>query len=90
MTFKLDDANQYRIDLKLPLLILGASKGLLACGYLNVDTFNKTSEAAAIVTGVKNYEDMLAASVVAVSDEASRLGVSLGDSGQDALDKMSD
>jgi uncharacterized protein YunC (DUF1805 family) len=46
---------------------LQGSEGLLACGYLSVETFNKTGEAAAIVTGVKNFDDMSAATVKTVS-----------------------
>jgi uncharacterized protein YunC (DUF1805 family) len=57
----------HEISLKLPLLILQGSEGLLACGYLSVETFNKTGEAAAIVTGVKNFDDMSAATVKTVS-----------------------
>lgn len=78
----------HRIDLAKPLLIIGESSGLLACGYLNVATFNKTGEAAAIVTGVSNYDQMRTASVVAVSDAAQAMGVSVGDTGASALKKF--
>lgn len=78
-----------RFELKKPLLILKAERGILACGYVNVETCNKTDEACAIVTGVNSYEDMYRAQVVAASNEALRLGVALGDSGEAALQKMS-
>ena len=78
----------HRIDLARPLLIIEAERGMLACGYLNVETFNKTGEAAAIVTGVSNYDEMRAASVVAVSDAAGDLGVGIGDLGAAALEKF--
>ena len=42
------------IQLKSPLLLIKGAKGLLACGYLNIETFNKTGEVAAIVTGVQH------------------------------------
>lgn len=77
-----------KFELKRPLLIIKRAKGFLACGYINVETANKTGEACAIVTGVGSYDDMLAAKVVAVSDAASALGVSVGDTGDAALAKF--
>ena len=78
----------HRIDLAKPLLIIEQAGGLLACGYLNVETFNKTGEAAAIVTGVGDYDAMRSASIIAVSDAANALGVNVGDTGASALDKF--
>ncbi len=74
-----------RIELKLPLLIVKAPKGFLACGYIHVETCNKTGEACAIVTGVKTHDEMLSAPVRAVSDAAARLGLHAGMPGRDAL-----
>ena len=74
-----------RIELKLPLLISKAARGFLACGYINVETCNRTGEACAIVSGVKSHDDMLQAEVKAVSEAASRLGVKPGMSGAEAL-----
>ena len=59
-----------QIQLQLPLLIIKGSKGFLACGYINVETCNKTGEACAIVTGVKTHDEMLNAEVKAVSAAA--------------------
>ena len=78
----------HRIDLAKPLLIIQQECGMLACGYLNVETFNKTGEAAAIVAGVSNYDEMRAASVVSVSEAAKQLGVNVGDMGAEALAKF--
>ena len=51
------------VHVKLPnadfLLILG-SKGYIMCGYLNMATAEKKGDAAAIVTGVESFEDVLA------------------------------
>ncbi len=77
-----------RFELKKPLLIMKANKGFLACGYINVETCNATEEACAIVKGVNTYDDMKAASVVAVSNKAIELGVNIGDSGALALEKL--
>jgi uncharacterized protein YunC (DUF1805 family) len=59
---------------------------LLACGYLNVETFNRTGEAAAIVTGVKDFDAMREARVVAVSAEAEKAGMTIGMTGAQVLE----
>lgn len=75
-----------RIELALPLLIVKGSRGFLACGYVDIETCNKTGEACAIVRGVKSHEDMLGADVKAVSREAENLGVRVGIKGLEALE----
>lgn len=77
-----------KFDLARPLLVMKAPNGILGCGYISVDTCNKTLEACAIVTGVSSFDDMRKARVVAVSHKAAELGVQVGEFGQDALDKM--
>src|SRR5690348_6255478 len=73
------------VDLKLPLLMLIGRRGILACGYLNPATFEKTGEVAAIVSGVRTFEDMLEAKLQSVSTEAAKLGLRVGMRGRDAL-----
>ena len=82
----LSDFTTTRHDLKRPLLVISGSKGVLACGYLNIDTFDKLDEAGAIVSGVNSWEDMLDATIVGTSSAASRLGVSVGMTGRQALE----
>ena len=43
------------------LLVIRAPKGMLGCGYINAAVADKLNDAAAIVSGVKTYDDMLAA-----------------------------
>ena len=81
-------ADKLRYELKKPLLIIKEKNGFLACGYINVETCNKTEEACAIVTGVNSYEDMLQAKVAAVSQRALELGIQIGESGSQALRKL--
>lgn len=81
----LNDFKKEKIELKLPLLIVKGTRGFLACGYINVETCNKTKEACAIVTGVKTHEEMLLAEVKVASDAAKDLGIHIGMSGTDAL-----
>jgi uncharacterized protein YunC (DUF1805 family) len=63
-------------------------RGVLACGYLNVETFNKTGEAAAIVTGVRTFDDMLVAKVAAVSEAGLAVGIQVGMPGAEVLEKI--
>lgn len=77
-----------RFELKRPLLLMKGAKGFLACGYINPETCNKTEEACAIVSGVNDFEDMMKASIVAVSKAAEAMGVKLGDTGESALAKF--
>ena len=79
---------RYRIDLKLPLLVIRGSRGVLACGYLNVETFNKTGEVGAVVTGVNNFDDMLAAQVVGVSTAAAQVGITAGMTGAEVAEHI--
>ena len=65
-----DGLERHEVALKLPLLVIKAAGGVLACGYLNVQTFEKTGEAGAIVTGVRTFDDMLTAKGAAVSAAA--------------------
>lgn len=81
----LSSFKQVHIPLRRPLLMLIGGNGVLACGYLNVETFEKTGEAAAIVTGVASFDDMCEAKVMAVSSAAAALGVQVGMPGRDAL-----
>lgn len=76
------------IGLKLPLLVVRGSKGFLACGYIDVETCNKTGEACAIVSGVKTHEDMLEKKVKAVSAAGRNLGISVGMTGKEALELL--
>lgn len=77
-----------QFDLARPLLVMKAPKGILGCGYINVETCNKTGEACAIVTGVNTFDDMRKAKVVATSNKAVELGIQVGETGQAALDKL--
>jgi len=70
------------------ILMIQAPAGFLACGYFDIETANKLGEAVAIVTGVKNYDDMLSAKVVKLSKPALDKGLTLGMSGREALSQL--
>ena len=59
------------------MLMINSKCGMLACGYIKVETADKL--------GVNNYEQMLEKPVVAASIAAQALGVRIGMSGREAL-----
>lgn len=67
------------------LMIIKNAKGFLACGYIKIETAEKLGHAGAIVTGVKNFDDMLNAKVCALTSKAAACGVKEGMSGLEAL-----
>ena len=68
-----------------PLLFVVAEKGFVMCGFLNVEVAEKLGVAAAVVSGVKSFEDVLNADVKATTSKAGALGISVGMKGADAL-----
>ena len=72
-----------KISLEAPLLIVKGSLGFLGCGYINTDSC--IDEACAIVSGVNTHDDMLKASVKAVSKDATELGIKVGMTGAEAM-----
>jgi len=71
-----------------PLLIVVANKGFVMCGFLNMDAAERLGVAAAMVSGVKTFDDVLKASVKAVTSKARSLNVEAGMSGSEALKHM--
>ncbi|MCD6522355.1 MAG: DUF1805 domain-containing protein [Candidatus Diapherotrites archaeon] len=74
-----------KIKLGLPLLIIKAERGYLACGYLNPETIEKIGDCAAIISGVEDFYDMLEKPVKWASTTAKKLGIKEGMKGEDAL-----
>jgi len=71
-----------------PLLLVVAEKGFVMCGFLNVDAAERLGVAAAVVSGVKSFEDVLNADAKAVTSRAKMLGVEVGMKGVEALKRM--
>jgi uncharacterized protein YunC (DUF1805 family) len=61
-----------------PLLLIKGAKGYIMCGYLNIDAAEKFGSAAAIVSGVKTFEDVLNASIKMATSKAKKLGLEPG------------
>lgn len=70
------------------ILIIKAKHGFLGCGYVSLETAEKVGDAAVIVSGVKNFEDMLNVKVKAVSPAAAALGITTAMTGKEALLKL--
>ena len=70
------------------ILVIKAPRGLLGCGYFSLETAEKLGDAAVIVKGVKNFDDMLAAQVKGLSPAAAALGITLEMTGRQALLKL--
>jgi len=89
MMVKVDDKSclGLRTDLpdSPPLLLITAEKGFVMCGFLNVEAAEKLGVAAAVVSGVKTFDDVLNGQVKAVTSKAKSLGVEVGMKGADAL-----
>lgn len=58
------------------------------CGFLNVEAAERLNVVAAVVSGVKTFEDVLNGQVKAVTSKAKGLGVEIGMKGCEALAKM--
>lgn len=79
-----------RVDLpdSPPLLLIIAEKGFVMCGFLNMEAAERLGVVAAMVSGVKTFEDVLNAQVKAATSKAKNLGVEAGMKGSDALKRM--
>jgi uncharacterized protein YunC (DUF1805 family) len=72
-----------------PLVLIMAEKGFVMCGLLNVEAAERLGIAAAMVSGVKTFDDVISAQVKAVTSKAKSLGVQAGMIGAEALKQMS-
>jgi len=70
------------------LVLIVGERGYLACGYWNLETAEKFGDCCVIITGVNTIEEMLEKKVVAVSKKAKEVGINLGMSGREALQKI--
>lgn len=68
-----------------PLLLIIGQTGFVGCGFINIDAAEKLNVAAATVTGVESFEDVLNATVKAVTSKAETEGVRVGMKGKEAV-----
>lgn len=80
-----------RVDLPsspAPLVLIIAVKGFVMCGFLNIEAAERLNVAAAVVSGVKSFDDVLNAQIKAVTSKAKGLGVETGMKGSEAVNHM--
>ncbi len=72
----------------LPMIVVKAKKGYIACSYINKETAEKVGDVAAFVSGVKNINDFLSAKIKCTTSWAEDLGIREGMSVRKALELM--
>jgi uncharacterized protein YunC (DUF1805 family) len=92
MSVKVDDKTCLGVRIELPdsppLLVITAEKGFVMCGFLNMEVAERIGATAAMVSGVKTFEDVLNAQVKAATSKANSIGVQEGMKGADSLKRM--
>lgn len=71
-----------------PLIAIIGETGFVMCGFLNIGAAEKLDVAAAMVSGVKTFSDMLDAEVKAVTSKAEMKGVKQGMKGREAVELL--
>jgi uncharacterized protein YunC (DUF1805 family) len=72
----------------LPLIVVKAKKGYIACSYIDPQTAEKVGDIAAFVSGVKNLDDLKKAKIRQATTWAEDLGIREGMSVKKALELM--
>jgi uncharacterized protein YunC (DUF1805 family) len=68
-----------------PLVAIIGNSGFVMCGFLNIYAAEKLNVAAATVSGVKTFEDVLKAEIKASTSKAKAKGIKPGMKGEEAL-----
>lgn len=58
-----------------PLLLVKGGKGFVMCGYLNIEAAERLGATAAVVSGVKSFEDVLNAEIKSATTKANAIGL---------------
>ena len=72
----------------LPLIVVKAKKGYIACSYIDRETAEKVGDIAAFVSGVKCLDDLKKAKIRQATSWAEDLGIREGMSVKKALELM--
>lgn len=71
-----------------PLIFVRGKKGVLFCGYLDLEAAEEFGLAAVVVKGVKTIDEMLEKEISLWTKEASALGVVGGMTGREAQARL--
>jgi len=72
----------------LPLIVVKAKRGYIACSYIDKETAEKVGDIAAFVSGVKSLDDLKKAKIRETTTWAEELGIREGMSVKKALEIM--
>ena len=72
----------------LPLIVVKAKSGYIACSYIDRETAEKVGDVAAFVSGVKNVDEFLRAKIRSTTTWAEDMGIREGMSVKKALEIM--
>ena len=72
----------------LPLIVVKAKNGYVACSYIDKQTAEKVGDVAAFVAGVKDTNDFMRAKIRHVTTWAENIGIREGMSVKKALELM--
>jgi uncharacterized protein YunC (DUF1805 family) len=70
------------------LLLIKGEKGFVMCGYLSAEVAERVGLAAAIVSGVSTFDDVLNADIKFATSAAKELGVEEGKVVKDVIGKL--
>jgi len=91
-SLKIDDKVAIGSKVELPdsptLLMVTAQTGLVMCGFLNMDTAGKLDVVAAMVSGVRNCDDVLGAEIEAATSKAQIKGIKAGMKGKETIKRL--
>lgn len=68
-----------------PFVAIIGEKGFVMCGFLNIDAAERIGVVAAMVSGVKTFDDMLDTEVKAITSKAEMKGIRRGMKGREAV-----
>ena len=72
----------------LPLIVVKAKTGYIACSYIDKETAEKVGDVAAFVCGVKNIDEFMRAKIRSTTSWAEDMGIREGMSVKKALEIM--
>lgn len=88
-SLKIDDKVAIGSKVGLPdsptLLMVTEQSELVMCGFLNMDMAGKLDVAAAMVSDVRNCDDVLRAEIEAATSKAQIKGIAVGMKGKEAV-----
>lgn len=90
---KVDGKTALGVNVELPdsppLIAVIGETGFVMCGFLNVDVAERLGVTAAMVSGVKTFDDLLDAEIKAVTSKAETKGIKQGMNGREAVKLLS-